>query len=230
MRKLLLLGVFILILCLAPVFSSAAELYFSEDFEAYSIGSYPTSFTEEEDKPISDAWVFNYGGTYEKVFALDSSVWGKTNNLAYFALVPGERELTLEIDTNIYGAEGDHILGVNDGNIYGYLLFNSVGQVEGSGGVLTNFSEGTWYHVVIVLDIVNSTYDVTFDGSTYTGLVAGPSLLPTDDGPAVGVYNGSNPTPRLNRAFYDNIIVTGIGPVSNPQTGNCFWEWFRSLF
>ncbi len=209
------------------VAASSDNLLFSDDFETYSIGSFPSQWT----------LVFNgMGNQYQQVISdpLDSSgkcfqLQGERNWAAdavtYFQsssdIIGFEVSVLVTANT---GTSGDDVkVGLwkqvnwgqakwTDGVAFtdnGTIVARDFVEAEGTGAVLQTYVPGQWYHIRFVLDRPNRTISVFIDGVLKGELIKGSDLPYVFDGFAV---SGRYTEIPVN---YDNVkIFEGSTPNS----------------
>lgn len=225
-RQKILIAPLLLIALLLPAFlqlaaaeNSADKLLFSDDFESYPLGSFPSQWT----------LVFNgLGDQYQQVITdpVDSSnkcfrVQGERNWAAdavrYFQ--SNRTLLGFEVSvlvTNVTGTVGDNVkVGFwdqvnwgqakwNDGVAFtdnGTIVARDYVEAEGTGTVLQSYVPNQWYHIRFILDRPNKLISVYVDGELKGESIRGSERGYLFDGIAVSGRYTENPV------CYDNVQI-----------------------
>mgnify|MGYP000875337242 CR=1 FL=1 len=204
---------------LAAAEDSADKLLFSDDFESYPLGSFPSQWT----------LVFNgLGDQYQQVITdpVDSSnkcfrMQGERNWAAdavrYFQ--SNKTLLGFEVSvlvTNVTGTAGDNVkVGFwdqinwgqakwNDGVAFtdnGTIVARDYVEAEGTGTALQSYVPNQWYHIRFILDRPSKLISVYIDGELKGESIRGSERGYIFDGIAVSGRYTENPV------CYDNVQI-----------------------
>jgi hypothetical protein len=224
---------------LAAADAPAYTLLFSDDFESYPVGGFPSQWT----------LVFNgLGDQYQKVIVdpVDSSnkcfrMQGERNWAAdavrYFQ--SDKDTLGFEVSvlvTNITCTAGDNVkVGFwdqinwgqakwNDGVAFtdnGTIVARDYVEAEGTGTVLQAYVPNQWYHIRFILDRPHKLISVYIDGELKAESVRGSERGYIFDGIAVSGRYTENPV------YYDNVQIfegatSSLGATKEPTlTAHC---------
>ncbi len=238
-------GLSILALVLVtPLAAGAATQYFFDDFESYSLNSYPTSFTQiyngsgDADQKVisttgpdaSSTQVFQLvgrsGWASEHIWLLPTTLPATLVIQAYIRPVSGQwpGRFGLRNPSGSWGTRVSAVLFDSSGNITALQNGSDSDKVQ-----LGTYTMNTWYLVRMEHHLSARTYDVYIDGvQVGTDIPMHPTLDPTqlhltagNTGSNtiyfddVGVYDAD---PTMSSPVVTTQAVTGIGTTT--ATGN----------
>jgi hypothetical protein len=219
--------------------NSADTLLFSDDFESYAVGSFPSQWT----------LVFNgLGDQYQKVIVdpVDSSnkcflMQGEQNWAAdavrYFQ--SNKDLLGFEVSvlvTNVTGTAGDNVkVGFwkqvnwgqakwNDGIAFtdnGTIVARDYVEAEGTGTVLQSYVPNQWYHIRLILDRPNKLISVYIDGELKGESIRGSERGYIFDGLAISGRYTENPVCYDNVQIFEGATSAGTGTQEPTLTARC---------
>jgi hypothetical protein len=216
----------LLLALLLPAFSqlSTANFYadtvrFSDDFESYPVGSFPSQWTlvfdglgEQYQQVIVDPV-----NSSNKCFRLQGEKNWAADAVRYFH--SDSDVLGFEVSvlvTNVTGTAGDNIkVGFwqqvnwgqakwNDGVAFtdnGSIVARDYVEAEGTGTSLGSYVPNQWYHICFILDRPNKLISVYIDGQLACESVRGSERGYIFDGVAVSGRYTENPV------CYDNVQI-----------------------
>ena len=208
---------------------SLDSLLFSDDFDNYTIGSFPSQWTlvfngmgDQYQQVVSDPvnsanncfqlqGERNWAADAVKYFQSDSDVIGF--------------EASVLVTENNGASEDDVKMGLwkqvnwgqakwNDGIIFtdnGTIVARPYVDVEGSGTVLQTYVPGQWYHIRFILDRPNQLISVYIDGVLKGESIKGSNLPYVFDGFAISGRYSEIPV------NYDNVKIFEASPSNVDQ-------------
>jgi len=205
------------------------RLLFSDDFENYSVGSFPSKWTlvfngmgDQYQRVISDPV-----NSSNKCFQLQGERNWAADAVTYFQSnsdIIGFEVSVLVTANN--GTSGDDVkMGLwkqvnwgqakwTDGITFtdnGTILARAYVDAEGSGTVLQTYVPGQWYHVRFVLDRPNQLISVYIDGVLKAEMIKGSNLPYVFDGFAVSGRYTEIPVD------YDNVKIFESSSAANTR-------------
>jgi hypothetical protein len=187
--------------------TSFGEIIFSDDFESYNVGDFPSKWTQQ------------YSG--DSIEVVNSPVASGTNALK----IKGAPSWAANIYTNAGMPQGNRIIeadvwltsnGVHDEGTTG-IHFNGAKvtfMIVDSNILTAYFSNGTkngaisaneWHHVKMIVDWDNSRYETIIDGIS---LYNGTFTKRTEPANTLNLWiHGSNSSASTRSGYWDNIVL-----------------------
>ncbi len=202
----------------AEIPPAEGTVFFEEDFETYAEDTYPTSFTVKyngtgaaEQKVISTT---GYDGNVTKVFRLESQYNWASEHIVALPEVYTQGALVIDAYVKPVAGSWPGRIGLYKNNPDGggikvsAVLFDDDSKItalrngsDSSKTELGSYTLGNWYHVTMVHDMGNKTYDVYIDGvQAGTGI----PMYAMDDATHLNLTGGNF---DLSEVYFDNVCM-----------------------